>query len=140
MDAIPLSPEEPLVGIAQDGQAVWAVLPDTVTGEARPALKQVLTGAGYVPVYDLPRGFAPTVGRRRSTARVWVEGTVGRFAGRRARRRQRASMSTVVLDKGRDASFAWVSADTVLAVSDGTLLRIDREEIGNRIRCTRTSV
>ncbi len=74
MDAIPLGPEEPLVGIAQDGQAVWAVLPNTVTGESRPALQQVLAGAGYFPVYDLPRGFAPTAVFA-AGGRVWVEGT-----------------------------------------------------------------
>jgi hypothetical protein len=33
--------------------------------------------------------------------------------------------STVVLDGGHDASFAWVRSDTVLAVSNGQLLRID---------------
>ena len=102
---------------------MWAVLPNTVTGEARPALQQVLTGAGYFPVYDLPRGFAPTAVFA-ARGRVWVEGTadgspaVVLLGGTRA-------MSTVVLDKGRDASFAWVSADTLLAVSNGTLLRID---------------
>ena len=72
---------------------------------------------------ELPAGFSPT-SVAALDGRVWVEGTVdGSPAvvlvdGTTIR-------ATVVVDGGRDASFAWVGDDTVLAVSGGTMLRID---------------
>jgi hypothetical protein len=74
-------------------------------------------------VVDLPTRFVPS-SLASLDGRLWVEGSVdGSPAvvlvdGTAVR-------ATVVLDGGRDASFAWVSDDTVLAVSNGTLVRID---------------
>jgi hypothetical protein len=80
------------------------------------------TGRARVGDQGLPAGFSATA-ISAVDGRVWVEGTVSGapavvLVGE-------SGLRTVVLDKGRDASFAWVSKDTVLAVSGGTLLRID---------------
>ena len=66
---------------------------------------------------------------------MWVEGTVD-GAPAAVLVDGTAIRATVVLDNGRDASFAWVSDDTVLAVSGGTLLRIDLK-IRQRVRALR---
>ena len=115
-------PNEELVGVApDDGQSIWAVLRDTVTGETRYDHHDLL-GANSLPAYGLPGGFTPTRVMA-ADGRAWVEGTAGGspavvlLGGNH-------NVSTVVLNRGRDASFAWVSADAVLAVSNGTLLRI----------------
>ena len=115
-------PNEQLVGVAPDGgQSIWVVLRNTVTGEARYDEHNLL-GANFAPASLLPRGFTPT-GVFTGSGRTWVEGKAGGspavvlLGGSQG-------ISTVVLDQGSDASFAWVSADTVLAVSNGTLLRI----------------
>ena len=72
---------------------------------------------------DLPVRFVPA-SLASLDGRMWVEGTVD-GAPAAVLVDGTAIRATVVLDNGRDASFAWVSDDTVLAVSGGTLLRID---------------
>lgn len=114
---------EVLVGVAPaDDPYVWVVLRDTVSGETRYARRDVL-GVNNLPAFGLPGAFTPTKVLA-ADGRAWVEGTAGGAPAVVLLRRNQA-LSTVVLHKGRDASFAWVKRDTVLAVSAGSLLRID---------------
>jgi hypothetical protein len=83
------------------------------------------TGRASLGALALPAGFSAT---RVATAddRVWVEGTVDdQPAAVLLEAFGRAVRATVVLEGGHDASFAWVRPDTLLAVSNGQLLRVD---------------
>ncbi|MEX1006907.1 MAG: hypothetical protein WD271_03585 [Acidimicrobiia bacterium] len=102
----------PVIDLAQDG--VGGVLTLGTDGA---------TGQVHVGDQRLPRGFAAT-SLSAADGRVWVEGTAG-GAPAVVLLGGAHGMTTVVLDKGRDASFAWIGPNTVLAVSNGTLLRID---------------
>jgi hypothetical protein len=72
----------------------------------------------------LPRGFSAN-GIASTDGRIWVEGAVNGAPAVVLLGDKTGIRSTVVLDKGRNTSFAWVSAETLLATSNGTLLRID---------------
>jgi hypothetical protein len=73
---------------------------------------------------ELPSGFAPTV-ISRVDDRVWVTGTAGGAPAVVLLRGTDGIRSTIVLEQGRDASFAWIRPNAVLAVSGGELLQID---------------
>jgi hypothetical protein len=115
---------EQLIGVAPAGDtAGWVVLRDAATGRGRATVHSF--GGGYLPYLGvLPSGFTP-ISISATNDRAWVEGTVGGESAVVLLSGAGRVRSTVVLDKGRDASFAWVSDDTLLAVSGGTLLRID---------------
>ena len=106
-----------VIGLAGTGDTLWTL------SSAPNGSRAMLVGVPPVRKTDLPVRFAPA-SVAAFDGRVWVEGTVNGspavvlIEGTAVR-------ATVVLDEGRDASFAWVSPDTVLAVSGGTLLRID---------------
>jgi hypothetical protein len=107
------APDEEVVGLAPGGEGVLALVRNAGTGATR------------VGDVALPQGFSPTaIGT--ADDRVWVQGTAN-GAPALVLLENGGIRSTVVLDNGRDASFAWVSRDTVLAVSAGGLLRIDLE-------------
>jgi hypothetical protein len=78
----------------------------------------------------LPRGFTAAT-LTASNGRVWVEGTVGGSPAVVLLREDGPIQATIVLDDAHDASFAWVRSDTVLAVSNGVLLRIDLKTAGH---------
>jgi hypothetical protein len=118
LDASGAGTEEPVQGsaiglVSSAGRAPTPLTVDRTTGRAS------LGGL------ELPRGFSAA---RIAAAddRIWVEGTVdGQPAAVLLEPLARAVRSTVILDGGHDASFAWVRSDTLLAVSNGQLLRVD---------------
>jgi hypothetical protein len=83
------------------------------------------TGRAFLGELALPSGFSATSVAAADDL-VWVEGTVDdQPAAVLLEAFGRAVRATVVLEGGRDASFAWVRPDTLLAVSNGQLLRVD---------------
>jgi len=72
----------------------------------------------------LPGGFAATT-IATTGERTWVTGTAGDRPAVVLLDGRSVMRSTVILDGARDASFAWVSRDTVLATANGRLVRID---------------
>jgi hypothetical protein len=94
------------------------------SGELLKLARNPTTGDAYLGDERLPRGFSPT---RLSTSgdRVWIEGKVEGTPAVVLIDDKGGVRSTVVLDDAHDASFAWVRADTLLAVSNGQLLDID---------------
>ena len=120
-------PDGQLIAVAPAGNDRVALVLRNTAGDAI-WMRQFLLGGNYTSFVGttLPQGFAPT-SIETTDGRMWVEGTVD-GAPAAVLVDGTAIRATVVLDNGRDASFAWVSDDTVLAVSAGTLLRIDLEK------------
>lgn len=119
------SPNEHLLGVATAGNDGVSLVLRNAAGEARYVQQNLLGGNFPVSLFGtkLPRGFTP-ISIATTDGRTWVEGTVNGAPAVVLLGGKAGIRSTVVLDNGRDASFAWVSDDTVLAVSNGTLLRI----------------
>jgi hypothetical protein len=83
------------------------------------------TGRSSLGGLELPSGFTAT---RVASADdlVWVEGTVNdQPAAVLLEPLGQSVRATVILEGGHDASFAWVRPNTLLAVSNGELLRVD---------------
>ena len=108
-----------VIGLTGVGNTLWTLRGATNRTGA------MLVGVPPGQQVDLPVRFVPA-SLASLDGRMWVEGTVD-GAPAAVLVDGTAIRATVVLDNGRDASFAWVSDDTVLAVSSGTLLRIDLE-------------
>jgi hypothetical protein len=87
-------------------------------------------GTGRVSVGDerLPRGFRAT-SLAAVDGRVWVEGLVDGAPAVTLIRENGGIEATIVLDDARDVSFAWVRPDTVLATTNGALVRIDLKNL-----------
>jgi hypothetical protein len=109
-----------VIGLTGVGTTLWTLI------RASSRTGAVLVGVPPGQKIDLPDPFVPA-SLASLDGRVWVEGTVNGAPAVVLVDRD-SIRATVVLDDGRDASFAWVSDDTVLAVSSGTLLRIDLEK------------
>ena len=110
------------VGSIARGTAVGLVLDGT--GAPTPLVVDDATGRAYLGDLAMPNGFSPT---RAAAAgpRVVVEGTIGGAPAVVLVDPAHSVRATVILDGGRDASFAWVRPDTLLVVSSGRLLRVD---------------
>ncbi|HXY92493.1 MAG TPA: hypothetical protein VEP49_08465 [Acidimicrobiia bacterium] len=101
---------DPVVGLAT-----------SASGDLVELTRNRATGRTAVDAQPLPRRFA-AVSLLSAGGRVWVQGTMN---GSPAAVLVRRHPATVVLDGAHDASFAWVGDDTVLAVADGRLVRVD---------------
>lgn len=103
------------------GDRVVAITTDSSGNVIR--LTVAPSGRASVGTERLPSDFRATT-LRAADGRVWVEGTQ---AGKPAvvLLRDGRIRTTVALESGRDVSFAWASPNTVLATSNGALIRID---------------
>jgi hypothetical protein len=118
LDATGAGAQEPV-----QGSAIGVV--SSATRPPTPLTIDRATGRASFGSLELPRGFSATTVAA-ADDRVWVEGTVdGQPAAVLLEPLARAVRATVILDGGHDASFAWVRPDTLLAVSNGQLLRVD---------------